>query len=380
MNDIFDYLILAAIITVIGILFWHSYLLSSVGRVREEVRQIAVTQQHDFKELKELIAKANDQSEKQHQELIRESSEEMHRIMEKHFAESSNKVDEEWSSLLDNVKKQMNAFINERQIEHDKWLEQIREKTLSTQQKVEMLESAMNQFPESKDLFTEYNQTLQPYLNDKLEEVRMHTAKKLNKASRTLLDYCSVDDWDFALKRHNENLRAGNYLMKEHVEEKLDAERKKLDHLESALGRLSSNPDDHSIVDEIEKIEAELDKRTIERDVVLLNRLRRLTEVMVGHFTRGDEHDERVIKKYNQKAISSFREASRIFRNNEKSYKAGAGLSSITGKMGGWDMNILKPEVQAYYQAVYQEIFGKLDPEVKPEFTERMLNSHQKAV
>ncbi|AOM84459.1 hypothetical protein [Salisediminibacterium beveridgei] len=334
----------------------------------------------EIKELKEMISQADRKKEERFESWIQASSEEMYRIMGEHYLGLSQKVYAEWEENLSTMKAQVKNFVNERQIEHDRWVQRISDEDLSTQQKLEMLETAMNQFPESRELHEAYDQTLQPYLKDSSKEIRMRTARKLNQASRTLLDYCSIDEWDYAVKRYNENLRTGNLLMKSHVEEKLASERKKLDQLESAVTRLSREPDNQSLIDEIETIEGSLDQKTIERDPVLLKRLREITGDIVGHFTRGNENEEHQVKDYNKRAITSFREASVTFRNNEKTFKGGSGLVSLTEKMGGWDMNVLHPEVQAYYQAVYQEIFGKLDPEVKPKFTERMLNTQDKVV
>ena len=93
-----------------------------------------------------------------------------------------------------------------------------------------------------------------------------------------------------------------------------------------------------------------------------------------------EKPSEEKIKSYNLKAVESFRKAQNYFNNNETSVKKGQSLTEIINYLGGWDMQYLSPPAQIYYQNVYSDIFSKLDADIKPQMTERILKASAKGM
>ncbi|EGL83703.1 hypothetical protein CathTA2_0750 [Caldalkalibacillus thermarum TA2.A1] len=84
--------------------------------------------------------------------------------------------------------------------------------------------------------------------------------------------------------------------------------------------------------------------------------------------------------RYNKRALREIKRAYNLFQRHERKYKKGEGIGELTALLGGWDTNALFAPTQAYFEGVYREIFSKLQPEVKVEFTEQILNVNKKVV
>ncbi|MDP4086686.1 MAG: hypothetical protein Q8934_19125, partial [Bacillota bacterium] len=67
-----------------------------------------------------------------------------------------------------------------------------------------------------------------------------------------------------------------------------------------------------------------------------------------------------------------------IFKDKVTDEKVNSTINSIVHYLGGWNIQKVPYAVQIFYQSVYGEIFAKLAPEYKTDFTSRILESEPK--
>ncbi len=282
---------------------------------------------------------------------------------------------------FEGVKVALVTHVNARDAEHDLWLERISRVKNEPQKAIEMVESALSQFPYSRSLFEVYLELLNPYLINQEQKIKKKTAEKLNRASRIFLDYCSVDNWNFAIEKHNEILKYGQEIMVEIYKERKASTHTLLSKLEINVDQLEAgNAVEDKVVERIESLESSIDKALIEREPQLLSTYKRLSKRLINYYSKDQQEDEVAIRNYNLKAVKQIKEAYDYFVQDEKAHRTGVNLSYFIARLSGWDTQYLKEETQIYFQAIYSEIFGKLNSSVKPNFTESMLNSNKKVV
>ncbi|KMY51033.1 hypothetical protein [Peribacillus loiseleuriae] len=289
------------------------------------------------------------------------------------IVERLDETQEEITSKLD-------FYINEELNEIDKWIHAIKKYKNSPAKCVAMLESALNKYPSSKHLMNLYKENILFLIDSKSPVIKRQAIERYNRTTRVYLDNCRVEDWEFAEEIKNHSLKLGNQYMNDIESKRLSKIKETIEELQIKVSKLTyrKNLTDEEI-NEIEQLDNQVDKAFIANYPDLNDRYNEVSKMLIQYFSTV-ENDESRIKEYNLNAIDSIQIAYNDFQNNDKSYKKGENIHKLVSKLGGWDSKYLYSSTQIYFQSAYSEIFSKLDLNVKPTFTEKMVNEQIKGI
>ncbi|MCT6922155.1 MAG: hypothetical protein M3Z34_08785 [Staphylococcus epidermidis] len=273
--------------------------------------------------------------------------------------------------ISNQLKKDLHTYVNFDEFQQNEWSQLIHSQT-NQRIKLQYLESALNKFPNNRQFFEEYLQLIKEILENATPQAKQTIIEKLNHASRIFFDNCKAEDANYAQKSKDDAIRLGHEFMKEMDQ----AQEKQLSNMIKRLEELVVSSKNN--VGEIEKIDININKAILKNYPNLLQKYQQVTAKLTADLM--EKPSEEKIKSYNLKAVESFRKAQTYFNNNEAAVKKGQSLTEVINYLGGWDLQYLSPPAQIYYQNVYSDIFSKLDADIKPQMTERILKASPKGM
>ncbi|WP_099363673.1 hypothetical protein [Fredinandcohnia onubensis] len=267
----------------------------------------------------------------------------------------------------------LNVYLFEEEKEIQQWIEKA-SLAKSPNEKVQILETAINKYPMIPVLVMAYKETLQTLLPNVDDRTRKRIIEKLNHAARIHLDNCKPNDWFSAKTFKDETLRLGNEYMSNQERIFIEKTNKTLQELQQLV---SLDITEHELK-KIEKLDESIDKNILKHYPELFSHYQNLTAQLMKQINT--EPSQEQVKAYNSRAIQAFKRAQSKFNQLETRYKKGEMLEELTRELGGWEQNYFSMPTQIYFQNVYSDIFAKLSPAAKPMLTELMLNTPLKKV
>lgn len=315
----------------------------------------------------ELSKKLNETSVEHFQQMVDNQKNTNNEIL----IQMSQKLDERVKLISEQLKGDLHKYVNYDEIQQNEWLNLIQSQT-NQRTKIQFIESAMNKFPSNRQFFEEYLQLLKVTLGNATPIAKQRIIEKMNHSSRIFFDNCTVDDANFAQQTKDYVIRLGHDFMKEFDR----AQEKELSLLINKLEELVGSSKTNLVV--IENLDTEINKAILKNYPSLYQKYQQITTKLTTSLM--EKPSEEKIKSYNLRAVESFRKAQNYFINNESSIKKGQNLEEIIKYLGGWDLQYLSSPTQIYYQNVYSDIFSKLDANIKPQMTERILKATSKGI
>ena len=330
---------------------------------------------HSVGELKQELSNA----------VLQQIKEETNQVMQQTESRIDNintTVKSQLDELMKQTKTQIDTFINEEQLEINKWIESIQSDPTDIAGTVEKAESALNKYPSNRTIMEMYKNLITKLIYGPNPIIRKHAIERYNRASRVFLDNCKPEDFAYAKELLNDSLKLGNELMNEVNNKRLAQTEQQIVQLESKMRELMlSEPSKiEKIIDAIEELDSQIDRDFLKNYRHLQARYEKVSKQLMQQFAGANITDEGKIQQYNRLAVDQIQQAYNLFQQDEKTYKNGTNLYRLVNKLGGWDTTYLTPATQVYFQSVYNEIFGKLQPAVKPTFTLKMLEEPKKEI
>jgi hypothetical protein len=276
--------------------------------------------------------------------------------------------------------KRINFYIEQENLEIQKWIKTIQSYHSNHALAIEFLESALNKYPSSRELIKEYCLHIKKLITSDKSSIRKQAIERYNRAARIYLDNCLHQDWNYAKEIMDEALKIGNEYINDIEKQRYKKENNMILQLEQKASLLKTGVKlSEAEIDEIEKLDQMVDKNFVNQHKILMERYISVSQRFMRFFSNIQD-DDTAIKEYNLKALKSIHEAHSNFKLNEKIYKQGIDINKIVKLLGGWDMSILHPSTQIYFQSVYSDLFAKLNPDVKSNFTEKILKMEKKEI
>ena len=273
----------------------------------------------------------------------------------------------------------LDTYLNEEKQDLTNWVSAINT-SHNTTESIERIESAMNKYPGVKVLFVKFQEEITPLLSSENQVIKKHAIERYNGQARLFSDNCRSEDWSFANDALEQSLQLGNQFMIDVQNTRHSNLKNKIFNLELLSTLTKSNTELSTVsIEVIEKADKEIDKKLFDSYPELKARYNKVSQQFIAYFTPSHE-DEKTIKEYNLTALSDFHTALTLFHSNENAFKSGASIHLLIEKLGGWKSEHLASPTQVYFQNVYSEIFSKLNPNVKVEFSKAMLNAPRKEV
>lgn len=274
-------------------------------------------------------------------------------------------------TISQQLKDDLHTYLAYDQLRQNEW-KQLIENQRNQRTKLQYLESALNKFPDHRYFFEEYMELLKDTLTNATDRAKPTIIEKMNHTSRIFFDHCRAEDAYFAQQEKDETIRLGHVFMEEFNLKQERNLKTQVDKLNQFVLNSKEN------MYEIEKLDESINKGALKKYPKLLQRYQIITKKLAAEIM--EKPSEEKIQTYNLKAVEAFKRAHEYFKNNESSVKTGATLPKVIKELGGWKLQYLTQPTQIYYQNIYSEIFSKLDANIKPEMTERILKAPTKEI
>jgi hypothetical protein len=357
---------LAVLFIIVGISLWTIRLQKITNE--QLFDKLARKQLEMIREFEKELSKYKKTSEASLQEIAYKM---MRSVMDEHFAQIEKYAVQALAKLED-------ALIQERALEK-KWLKFINLQKDRTN-KIELLESALNQIPSSKQIFDILRAELEPLTKTDNMATRKHALERLNRAIRIFIDNCSPEDWSDAHKLMADTLMNGNEFVSELQQKRLVICNEKVKQLELLINSYSTLEKlVDAQLDELQKADEQIDKQILSKNQELRQKYDALVKRLVQLIER-KANDEADMKHYSVKMVQAIKIALDFMQKDKKHYKDEIELRRIATQLGGWDPKLMNVAAQVYYQSVYAEIFGNVKAELKAKFTEWILNEPKKRI
>ncbi|WP_456277582.1 hypothetical protein [Bacillus sp. AK128] len=267
----------------------------------------------------------------------------------------------------------LHIYLNEEEEEIQYWIEKVTI-TESLNEKVQLLETAINKYPMISHFISSYRETLISLFQDSDDKMKKKIIEKLNHAARIHLDNCKPEDWLSAKAIKDETLRMGNQFMKE--QENIFI--KRTTHILNQLEVLVSENNTEIDLSKVEELDESIDQNILKHYPSLKNRYQLISTKLMEYINK--EPSKEGLKAYNKSAIQAFKRVHSKFNQFESTYKMGERLNELSNELGGWEHSLFTTPTQIYFQSVYSDIFAKLSPNAKPKLTELILDTSTKKV
>lgn len=274
---------------------------------------------------------------------------------------------------------QLNTYLQEEEEDIKKWVALVEENKGEAATTIPIIESALNKYPSSRMLMNLFQEHISFLLTAENVVIRKHAIERYNRAARVFIDNCKATDWSYAKQVLEDALKLGNMYINETETKRVAKLKDTLNVLEQKIVKVGNSSVTEGELLEIEKLDGQIDKKLLGNYPELLQRYQHISKKLLAYFS-AEQTDEEKWKQYNLRAVQAFKDAYQLFLANEKTYKKGININSILSNLGGWEAKYFYPSTQVYFQAVYSEIFAKLDPDVKPVFSSKMITEGKKEI
>lgn len=282
----------------------------------------------------------------------------------------------------------------------EEWLE-MAESADHEDEAFRLLEAAHRRFPSNADvaekLTDQYREEAET--SNKLD-VRREATLGFQRVVGRFRDTCPPESLDLALRLEEEATRLASELEEDLRNQRRVQTENVLEELEQAVENLGgSGADSEEKLDEIEKIDDEIDPEILSQHEDLKERYDQVTEEISRRFTN---HSQGVRdRRYNKKAVEAADEAWEMYKSKRSDWtekvketaRRWSPSDSKTPKIessrehnielfanviGGWESHRLLPAVNKYLSSVRSDIFEDLDREGRRIFTEKIIEAPPK--
>jgi len=292
------------------------------------------------------------------------------------------KYTESIKNLIEFIIKKMDTERIEENKQIEEWIK-LAENEIKNDNKVnaiEIIETALNHYPYSKNLIEKFSSLLVPLAENGDGIIRRDAITRMNVKLSNYKNSCSIENYKFSQESQNNLNKLNTKLINESFNKQKQDIITKLNQLEKrASSLLKKEKLTEEEMNELANLDDNIDKDVIKANNELQKKYDKLSKKVIEYFKNTDKMSEKSENKnYNIKAINSVKKAYKKFNDNKSEYKKGNKLTELVDLLGGWDNRYLLQSTLTYTSSVYAEIFQKLKPEARLKMTELMVKVNMK--